>query len=183
MRWVARQIKTPPGIGRRFESVVQRLLTAILHQNSKLSIPVAGDRSRRVCATAAATPNGRAHFGAVGIAPNNCAFLSTTGRFDRIGGGAEHAVRHLHRAGPLQMVHALEGGGDRTADGERAVIAQQHVVLVAESCCSRGPRHGPARCLHSRDRRDHGWTNCAVWFIGSRPSMQLATAVPSAVCR
>ena len=30
------------------------------------------------------------------------------------------------------MVHALEGGGDRAADRQRAVIAQQHVVLVAE---------------------------------------------------
>ena len=30
------------------------------------------------------------------------------------------------------MVHPLEGGGDRAADRQRAVIAQQHVVLVAE---------------------------------------------------
>ena len=30
------------------------------------------------------------------------------------------------------MEHALEGGRDRAADRQRAVIAQQHVVLVAE---------------------------------------------------
>ena len=30
------------------------------------------------------------------------------------------------------MVHAFEGGGDRAADRQRAVIAQQHVVLAAE---------------------------------------------------
>ena len=30
------------------------------------------------------------------------------------------------------MIHALEGGGDRAADRERAVIAQQHAVLGAE---------------------------------------------------
>ena len=30
------------------------------------------------------------------------------------------------------MVHPLEGGGDGAADRQRAVIAQQHVVLGAE---------------------------------------------------
>ena len=30
------------------------------------------------------------------------------------------------------MVHALEGGSDRAADRQRAVVAQQHVVVVAE---------------------------------------------------
>jgi hypothetical protein len=34
--------KTPPGIGRRLDSVVQRSLKEILHQNPKNSIPVAG---------------------------------------------------------------------------------------------------------------------------------------------
>jgi hypothetical protein len=33
--------KTPPGIGRRLDSVVQRSFEAILHENSGFSIPVA----------------------------------------------------------------------------------------------------------------------------------------------
>jgi hypothetical protein len=36
------KMKTPPGIGRRFDSVVQRSLDAMLHGNGKISILVAG---------------------------------------------------------------------------------------------------------------------------------------------
>ena len=63
---------------------------------------------------------------------NSCLVLVDHHLLDRIGGRAQHAGAHLHGAGPFEMVHALEGGGDRAADRQRAVIAQQHVVLAAE---------------------------------------------------
>src|SRR4051812_38715382 len=66
---------------------------------------------------------GGAPFREIGIA-EKLFVLVDHGLFDRIGGRSQHAGAHLHRARALQMVHALEGGGDRAADRQRAVIAQ-----------------------------------------------------------
>src|SRR5438445_5684037 len=74
---------------------------------------------------------GRAQFRAIGIS-EQLFVLVDHGLLDRVGGRPQHAGAHLHGAGAFQMVHALEGGGDRAADRQRAVVAQQHVVLVAE---------------------------------------------------
>ena len=77
------------------------------------------------------TSVGRAQFGTIGIGKHLLVLVDHR-LLDRIGGRAQHARAHLHGAGPLEVVHALEGGGDRAADRQRAVIAQQHVVLAAE---------------------------------------------------
>src|SRR5882724_3828227 len=50
------QIKTPPGIGRRFEEEVQRSLRAILHRNLQIFNSCSWGRAGRPCAAAPAIP-------------------------------------------------------------------------------------------------------------------------------
>src|ERR1700732_218023 len=110
---------------------VQRSLGAILHYNSKNSILVGWIEAIELAQQRRPYQRGRTKFGALGVG-EQAGVLVDYRRVDGIGGRAQHAGAHLHGAGPLQVEHALEGGRDRAADRQRAVIAQQHVVLVAE---------------------------------------------------
>ena len=171
------QIKTPSGIGRRFDSRVQRSCEDNLHENSGL---VTGVEAVELAQQRRPHQPGRAQFGAVGVRLHHHGVLVDHGLFDRIGCRSEHAGAHLHGAGGFQMEHALEGRGHRTADRQRAVIASSMRFLPPRSASSRWRSSWSSAMPHSVIG-DPGYEQRDL-VSGSRPSVQ-RTASPAGACR
>src|SRR5579859_3417136 len=74
---------------------------------------------------------GRAQFLPFGIVEQLRVLVDDTS-IDWIGRWSQHPRAYLHGAGAFEVEHSLEGRCDRAADGQRAVVAQQHMVFVAE---------------------------------------------------
>src|SRR5437899_1466051 len=78
------QTKTPPGIGRRLNSIVQRMLNAILHENPKNSIPETRIDTIEFAQQRRPYQGGRAQLHPLGIFEQR-SVLVDHGLFDRIG--------------------------------------------------------------------------------------------------